>query len=239
MKLVDEHIKSYIDDIKEVGLLKYLTFGGSDVAFAWIGKYEPSTRSDDAELVSLARCNRTHYVFYRTLLQCYVTKRGTVLDVGCGSGQRAAMLSRYSERIVGIDNDMSKLSAAAHMNGAENIRWVFGDFMEWSKTTPWKYDAIFAVEVIEHVAHNSQEKMIETMVGMIADDGVLMITTPRDIPRILVAPHVGLWDDDMAEEMRARFSATLGSFSRDVAEKTDSAFCRPDEASHYVMVIKK
>jgi 2-polyprenyl-3-methyl-5-hydroxy-6-metoxy-1,4-benzoquinol methylase len=239
MKLVNEHLKSYIDDIRQVGLLKLLTWQGRDVAFAWIGPHEPATNSDDHELAELARCNRVHYVFYRTLLQCYVEMPdANMLDVGCGSGQRTAMLARYARAVTAIDSDVMKASVGSVLNGAMNIRYVIGDFLPWAAKDPWRYDAIFAVEVIEHVPQAEQQAFVEAMVAKLAPGGVLMLTTPRDVPPVRVAPHIGLWDDEMAAAMATKFGGTPGFFSREVAEATGSAFCRPEEATHYTLVIR-
>ena len=72
MKLRDEHAKSYIDDTRYIELLKILTWRGDDVAAAWMGSHEPATRSDDADLVSLAKFSRDHYLFYLALIEKHV-----------------------------------------------------------------------------------------------------------------------------------------------------------------------
>ncbi len=81
MKLTEEHVRSYIDDIRMIELLNFLTWKGEDVSPTWEGMYMPATRSEDSGLVSLARWNRDHYLFYRALVERYVDKEGDILEV--------------------------------------------------------------------------------------------------------------------------------------------------------------
>jgi len=59
-----------------------------------------------------------------TLLENMPKQRGKVLDIGCGSGNRCILLSRYFEQVVGIDISDSLLQIAEkkrNINGINNV----------------------------------------------------------------------------------------------------------------------
>lgn len=241
MKLRDEHLRSYIDDIRALDLLNVLTWKGNDVAAAWFGAHEPATRSDDAALASLARMSRDHYLFYRALVEDCVEREGDVLDVGCGSGQRTAMLSRYAKHVAAIDSDAMKVSMAAVTNGNGRIDWVLADFMDWARNNSERvFDYVFAVELIEHVPLDEQEAFIEALIGKVAGGGALLMTTPRDTKPERRPPHIGLWDDDIAEGIMMRFGGEMRFFNvRALADGGHDPRCGRADATHYVAVIRK
>lgn len=239
MKLVDEHLRSYIDDIKEVGLLRFLTWRGDDVSAAWRGAYMPATHLDDSEMASLVKFNRDHYLYYLALIEKYVEKPGVVLDLGCGSGARTALLARYSEKVVGMDRDLLKAFAAAHLNndGGNKISWIGGDFVAWPFTQTFDY--IFAVETIEHMERGEHEKFIGKAVGLLNPGGRMLMTTPKDENPERKPPHVGLWDDGDAEGCRQRFGAEISYFDHNLLRDGTSPWSDKDGATHYVVMIPR
>ena len=240
MKLRDEHLRSYVDDIKQIGLLRFLTWRGVDVAAAWEGAYEPATRSDDAELATLVKFNRDHYLYYRALVERHMECTGTVLDVGCGSGARTAMLARYATHVIGIDNDMLKVSAAAQLNNAGNakIEWYGGDFMAWTFANTFDY--VFAVEVIEHMSLYLHPAFIDKMLNILAPGGRILMTTPRDRPPERKHPHIGLWADEDAERIVSPFEGAIEYFNhRQLQNGGETPWSTKEDATHYVVVINK
>jgi SAM-dependent methyltransferase len=226
MKLSDEHVRSYIDDIRYVELLRFLTWNGDDVCPTWKGAYQPATNSNDAELFSLANFNRDHYLFYRALVERHVEKRGRILDVGCGTGARTLMLSRYSDYTTGVDAS----------NG--RIVWVAGDFMEMSTTE--KFDYIFAVEVIEHINPPDHAAFILKTTNMLLDGGAAMLTTPKDENPERKVPHIGLWYPEDAARLAEKFNGELEYFDhRKLMHGGENPWSEEQTATHYVMTVRK
>ncbi len=239
MKLRDEHIRSYIDDHREIGLLNLLTWKGSDIAPAWYGAYEPATRSDDRELFALADFNRAHYLFYRALIEQYVEKQGSVLDVGCGSGQRTALLARYSDTVIGIDSDLSKLGVASVVNFTQNILWICDEFVYWSRNNEAEFDYVFAIEIIEHVYLDMQANFLGELIRKVKPGGALLLTTPRDNNPKRELPHIGLWDDEIAEKHMRDFDGEIKYFNvKQLDNGGQDPWSDKDSSSHYVMIIK-
>jgi len=244
VKLRNEHIRSYIDDIEKIGLLEMLTWKGSDVAPTWIGAFQPATRSNDSRLHDLAKFSRDHYLFYRALVEQYVEKEGNVLDVGCGTGARTAMLARYSTSVLGIDSDMMKISAAASLNGVESIKWLFAEFLEWANDPNaygqfGKADYVFAVEVIEHLPVTLHSAFIRLMLSRLQPDGCAMLTTPRDKEPDRKEPHIGLWDDPTAEKALEGINREIRYFNvNQLHTGGEDPWSHKKDSTHYVVIIR-
>jgi SAM-dependent methyltransferase len=241
LKLRDEHIKSYIDDIKMVELLDFLTWKGLDVAPTWVGAHEPATRSDDLQLNDLARFNRDHYLFYRALIERYVEKEGSIADVGCGTGSRSAMLARYATNVTAVDSDMLKISSGCALNGTEKISWVFADVAEWKELEPDStFDYVFCVEVIEHVPLELHRSFFANLISRVSSGGALLMTTPRDKNVDRKPPHIGLWEDHIADNLAKDIGADIKYF--DVSRLKhggEDPWCGKEASTHYVVIYKK
>jgi SAM-dependent methyltransferase len=241
MKLRDEDIRSYIDDVKMFGLLEFLTWRGMDVAPTWQGAYQPATRSNDSDLCDLCKFNRAHYLFHRALIERHVEREGRILDAGCGAGSRTTMLRRYAKSVVAIDSDMLKIAAGAYLNTGPDIEWVFDDILSWSKNEGiGLFDYIFAIEVIEHIPLDLHRSFIATLAGLVKPGGALLMTTPRDKNVERKPPHIGLWEDELAERGVKEVGAELSYFNvRNLDQGGEDPWSEKDESSHYVVVCKR
>ena len=240
MKLRDEHVRSYIDDIKMFGLLDMLTWRGTDTAAAWVGAHCPATRSNDFNLHSLAKFNRDHYLFYRALIERYVEKEGSVLDVGCGSGARSALLARYATSVMALDSDMLKIAVGATLNGGPTIHWVLGEFTEWTKINEDKFDYVFCVEVIEHLEIDKQKEFMKLLFSRVKEGGRLLMTTPRDFNPVRKAPHIGLWDDHIAAVRTQDISGDIRYFNvKQLRNGGEDPWSHQEVATHYVVVANR
>ena len=240
VKLSEEHTRSYIDDIRWVELLKFLTWKG-DAAPTWTGQYMPATRSDDADLVSLARFNRCHYLYYRALIEDHVERRGCVMDLGCGTGQRTNMLTRYAEKVIGVDVEPLKVAAAQFLNGGGGtITYIFGNIMEAGVNEFGPFDYVFCVDVVEHIALDSQVAFVRRAMEGLVPGGKLLLTTPRDKKIERKHPHIGLWDAEMADNMAKQFGAPLSYYNvKQLDEGGEDPRSPLETATHYVMVVTK
>lgn len=57
-------------------------------------------------------------------------KASSVLDLGCGTGILALIVSRYAREVVGVDIDPNAVVCAQHnavLNNIENVRFLLGD----------------------------------------------------------------------------------------------------------------
>lgn len=247
MELVDEHLRSYINGPENLGLLKWITYNGDDICATWWGKYSPATTSDDEEMADLARFSREHYFLYLWFIANYMERRGHVLDIGCGSGHRTNMLSRYAKSVVGIDIDSEKLRFASKCNGGGRITYYKGlypDSFHEMKPNP-TFDYIFASEIIEHVALENQPEFLAFALGSLRKDGRMFITCPRDRVVKRAHPHIGLWDqgqwDGIIKSMGSRALyhgyVDITGLNCDSKATLDNLYVGPKPSDHYLMVL--
>jgi 2-polyprenyl-6-hydroxyphenyl methylase/3-demethylubiquinone-9 3-methyltransferase len=99
-------------------------------------------------------------------------------DVGCGAGLLAEPLARLGAEVTGVDPAPENLAAARlHAQGQE----LAIDYRAGSvEALSGRYDLITCLEVIEHV--NSTAQFVAGLADALADDGLLILSTPNRTP---------------------------------------------------------
>lgn len=78
-----------------------------------------------------------------------IDKNDVVLDVGCGDGYNTKEIAKKAKRIVGVDNNSSRIDKAKRSYAAKNITYLFGDVMTFSFGE--RFDRIVLSNVLEHI----------------------------------------------------------------------------------------
>ena len=100
----------------------------------------------------------------------------SVLDIGCGAGLLSEPLSRLGARVTGLDPAPSVIAAArahAEATGAE-LTYRAGT-VEQLAAEGAKFDAVLAMEVVEHVEDVSG--FVATAASLVAPGGMLCLST--------------------------------------------------------------
>lgn len=86
------------------------------------------------------------------ILQNLPSRRGTVLEIGCGTGQLARRLARAFDRVVAIDLSEGMIAEARRRTGMHvPIEYACADLFEWLRTHGGGYDCIVSVGTLHHV----------------------------------------------------------------------------------------
>jgi ubiquinone/menaquinone biosynthesis C-methylase UbiE len=108
----------------------------------------------------------------------HVPRNARVLDVGCGEGRFTAELARAGRAVVGIDVAEEPLRRARARDGSIDVRLVAADgelpFEDCS------FDAVWAGEVIEHVADTAG--WLSEVRRVLPSGGALVLSTPAHGP---------------------------------------------------------
>jgi SAM-dependent methyltransferase len=80
----------------------------------------------------------------------YLTKEMALLDIGCGYGYGTDFLATATKTAVGVDTDRRAISFARRHYKRDNLRFVL--IRDLSELSSASFDAVIALEVIEHVA---------------------------------------------------------------------------------------
>jgi len=112
-------------------------------------------------------------------LKHYLFKRDTVLDFGCGVGYLLPHLCRYAKRVYGADlSKDSILRTNERLAGTKSFAGAY--LISELRQQRTKFDAIFVVEVIEHLYDEELHTMVTHIQNMLASNGIVVFTTPND-----------------------------------------------------------
>ena len=116
------------------------------------------------------RSRYEHLVRYRSVSG---TRYGLLMDLGCGTGYGASILSKQNE-VIGIDSSAVAVAYARRSFPEIELVRASGESLPISDGS---LDAIVAFEVIEHLAN--PERMLDECKRMLRRGGVLHISTPN------------------------------------------------------------
>jgi len=103
-----------------------------------------------------------------------IGSKRTVLDVGCGDGSIAKLIKANGNNVYGLENSSGAVQLAFEKGisvkefNVEEEKWPgFG----------FKFDVVFAGEIIEHLFNT--DKFLQNIYSVLKDDGCLVLTTPN------------------------------------------------------------
>jgi len=104
-----------------------------------------------------------------------IPKKAKILDVGCGYGFMAYMLSFCSDErdVTGIDYDEDKIETANHcFCRTDRIRFISQDVMNYKFD---KYDVVLFADILHYLPEESQDRVISKALHSLNDNGLLII----------------------------------------------------------------
>jgi 2-polyprenyl-3-methyl-5-hydroxy-6-metoxy-1,4-benzoquinol methylase len=101
-----------------------------------------------------------------------------VLDVGCGSGVIADFLANSGASVIGIDGSEAAITFARQTFNRPNLRFEQG-LVDRTFTIPRPANAIYCLEVIEHIYPDQAADMLRVFRGHLAPGGRVYLTTPN------------------------------------------------------------
>ena len=111
------------------------------------------------------------YAFVRDL-----ARGRRVLDAACGEGYGSALLAATAREVTGVDIDAASVAhARARYAAITNLRYECSD----ATALPFAdraFDLVVSFETLEHLA--AQDQLLAELARVLADDGVLVISTP-------------------------------------------------------------
>jgi ubiquinone/menaquinone biosynthesis C-methylase UbiE len=132
-----------------------------------------------------------------------------VLDAACGEGYGSALLAEGAAEVVGVDIDAASIEHARTRYGSkQNLRFEHAD----ATKLPFpdrSFDLIVSFETLEHLA--DQEGLLAGFARVLADDGVLIISSPdkltySDLAGFRNEFHVReLYRDELLDLLRTHF----------------------------------
>ena len=132
-----------------------------------------------------------------------------VLEVGCGDGFGAPIVSQHVGQMLCTDIDEATLkNNRERLSLFENICFKYHDFRKGPIDEP--LDAVYMVDVSEHVFPAEEKELMENIVASLTDVGVAVIGTPNKTAEVYASAnsrlgHVNLKDHQSLREMAERY----------------------------------
>jgi 2-polyprenyl-3-methyl-5-hydroxy-6-metoxy-1,4-benzoquinol methylase len=139
--------------------------------------------------------------FHREFLAANPSPQGTLLDVGCGTGDFVRLSISHGYRATGIDPDSRAIEAGRRFHGG--IPLCAMGAAEFFAQNDRQYDVITFFEVLEHL--EDPRRFVETVKHHLADRGWIALSVPnndspllglyRKVTRIIDYPphHLTRW----------------------------------------------
>ncbi len=120
------------------------------------------------------------FVFYLSRYK-FVAKMldgsGHVLEVGCGDGFGTRLVVQAVKQVTAVDFDPEFVASA---NAIMSDRWPFTCLQHdvTAAPVPGSFDAVYSLDVLEHVPADSEGRFISNMIAPLKPKGVAIIGTP-------------------------------------------------------------
>ena len=136
-----------------------------------LGPYTTQAYYDDPACLSFIT---SRYKFVAKML----SGLNTVLEIGCGDGFGGAIVAQRVDRLICADINKPLLEDnASRMGHFSNIEYHYHDFREGPYSE--KVDAIYLVDVIEHIFIDEEPAFLLNLVASLNDNGICLIGTPN------------------------------------------------------------
>lgn len=114
----------------------------------------------------------------------------SVLDIGCGAGLASEALARMGAQVTGLDAAAAALEAARAHAAAEGLSIDYREGMPENLAAEGRhFDAVVALEVIEHVA--DRPAFLAALAGLVKPGGLVFLSTLNRTPRSFLLAKVG------------------------------------------------
>ncbi|MFL6354613.1 MAG: methyltransferase domain-containing protein [Bryobacteraceae bacterium] len=125
----------------------------------------------------------------------------TIIDLGCGPGNSAAVLAERwpMANITGLDSSEAMLDRARER--LPHYQFIRGDISEWAASTRPAYDVVLSNAALQWVTDH--EAVYPQLLAAVRSGGVLAIQVPADIN---APPHKAMRDLAFSPRWRDHFS---------------------------------
>jgi 2-polyprenyl-3-methyl-5-hydroxy-6-metoxy-1,4-benzoquinol methylase len=184
--------KEKLNDVSILNELKLSCYDGNDIRACWIANYLLDT--DIKEFKNYARWSLQHWNMYKGFLK-HITVRPSIniLDAACGNGFNTKMLTYelLDSKVYGVDMNKNIIDLAKKYNTHSNIEYSCIDLFNYNPDI--KFDYIFFLEILEHIKAENHYIILDKLLGLLSDNGLLFISTPNELDnKDVQSEHIGL-----------------------------------------------
>ena len=116
---------------------------------------------------------------HRYAVAAEIARGKVVLDLGCGEGYGAFLMSRVALQVVGVDVSFEAVAHAAALYGSDHLHYVVGRCTAVPLADD-SVDLVVSFETLEHIQNH--DAMLDEIRRVLRPDGLLILSTPdRDV----------------------------------------------------------
>ena len=102
------------------------------------------------------------------------------LEIGCGDGFGIPVILQSVKTVHGIDVEPHIIENMSNWFDSELFLRCSFEILDITKDAPqMQYDAVYSLDVIEHIPKKSEKKFIDNIVKGLSHDGICIIGTPN------------------------------------------------------------
>ncbi len=195
-----------MNDSKEQWLSVYSQMDSFDIR---LGKVHAQVYIHDPKALTFVL---SRYKFVAKMLD----GKNKVLEVGCGDGFGVPVVSQHVGQILCTDiYEVTLEDNRQRLSLFENIDFQYHDFRE--KPLGESVDAVYMVDVLEHIYPEEEKTFLDNVVASITDVGVAIIGTPNKKAEEFASPysrlgHVNLKDHRSLRKIAERYFHSVFMF---------------------------
>ena len=163
--------------------------------------------------VEKQKIERGHHKEFLKWLKASNSPKGTLLDLGCSTGEFINEVQKLGWKVWGNDFDRKAIEVAREAFGLKNVYSLnFDDFFKILNLP--KFDIVTFFEVLEHV--DDPPQFVKNVGMLTRDNGLVVMSTPSR-ERMLVnnlkadfpLHHLTRWNEVAAQNLFTRFGFTM------------------------------
>lgn len=116
-----------------------------------------------------------------------------VLEIGCGDGFASGIVQQEVPQVHGLDFDPYFVECARKTwKGNKSFHFFVADMLSHSLQTENQYDAVYSLDVIEHIVPQKEDLFLQNTIKFIKPNGVAIIGSPT----IESQPYASKWSKE-------------------------------------------
>jgi glycosyltransferase involved in cell wall biosynthesis/ubiquinone/menaquinone biosynthesis C-methylase UbiE len=152
---------------------------------------------------------RLHYEhLHRYAFAADLGKNKSILDLACGEGYGAFLMSQQARHVVAVDIDEQTINHAKSRYSRENLDFIKGSIVDVPIKGQKLFDIITCFEGLEHISHH--DSLLSEVKRLLASDGLFIVSTPN---RKVLTDELGYQNAFHLKELYLEeFKSLLGNY---------------------------